>query len=371
VREIVIVISDLFLARDESGGRGGSRAGAGDDRAVSNRAASDDGESLPSVSYMARFGQKSAVPQGWRPWLARWSGRDDLVRVAPAAIAGAATRRTSLEEGSGEKLAGSIWFATPVHLIAGLTNLHLDRRSVLRLPEHELAQLTDDFARVFGDSEFSMEPTSYGILLMRARSAIEAATTEPARAAVGDLQTSLPTGPNGAVLRRLGAELEMWLHGHPINQQRSTRGELPLSTLWLWGGGPSQNIQSARAPSRQSDVGFGSDPYFMGLWHIEGSERLALPERLPNFSSHPRAQRMALILEAISVLHANPQWTMFEALADLDRRFISPALAMLRSGEVSTVILLANDIELRIGRRDHLRFWRRAPSSGLDALHFD
>jgi hypothetical protein len=77
---------------------------------------------------------------------------------------------------------------------------------------------------------------------------------------------------------------------------------------------------------------------------------------------------MVLILETTPLLCANPQWTLFEALADLDQRFITPALAALRAGEVSRVLLVANDVELRIERGDHFKFWRRAPQSSLDAL---
>ena len=351
MREIVVILSDLYLAPDESTAA----------RPI------DASDSLPSVSYLARFGRKSAIAGGWRAWLARWSGRDDLARVAPAAIAAASGVRAL--DRSGERSVGSTWFATPVHLIAGLTSLHLDRRNILHLPEQDLARLADEFIRVFGNSELYLEPTTYGVFLMRSRESIEASTTEPSRALVRDLQDSLPTGRDAPVLRRLGAELEMWLHAHPINQQRAARGEPPLSTLWLWGGGVPEDLPVARAPSRSSDIGLGSDPYLTGLWHLAGSERLPLPERFPNFSSHPNADRMVLVLEATPLLQANPNWTLFEVLADLDRRFIAPALAALRAGDVSSVVLVANDVELRIERYDHLKFWRRAPSSGLDALH--
>ena len=32
-------------------------------------------------------------------------------------------------------------------------------------------------------------------------------------------------------------ELQMLLHEHPVNQAREARGELPVNSLWLWGGG--------------------------------------------------------------------------------------------------------------------------------------
>jgi hypothetical protein len=335
VRELVIVISDFYLA-----------AAGESDRSAQTGAA----ESLPSVSYMARFGEKSAVEEGWRPWLARWLGREDLAGVAPAAIADGA--------------AGATWFATPIYLITGLTSLHLDRRSILRLPGDDAARLAEDFAKVFGEQEFQLKPIDSGIFMMRGRESIDAYTTDPARAVVSDLQACLPTGPDAPVLRRLGAELEMWLHGHPINQRRATRGEMPVSTLWLWGGGHGTQPTQSRG-HLSTDVGFGSDPYFVGLWRTQGLEPFAPPDRLPNLSSYADAPRMALILELTPLLHANP---LLEALTDLDNRFIAPALAALRAGEVSSVVLIANDIKFEINRRDPLRFWRRRPKSAIDAL---
>jgi len=273
-------------------------------------------------------------------------------------------------------LLGTAWFATPVYLIAGLTSLHLDRRSILRLPADESASLAEDFGSVFGDGEFSLEPMDSGIFMMRSRGSIDTRTTEPARAVVSDLQTSLPTGPQAPVLRRLGAELEMWLHGHPVNQRRASRGEMPVSTLWLWGGGATmaavaQGTRDTPGDRITTDVGFGTDPYFMGLWRMQGLEPLPLPDRLPDLGSYSHSQRMAVILETTPLLHSNPSWTALDALADLDRRFIAPAIAALRAGEVATLVLIANDVELQINRRDRLRFWRRGTPSGIHALQVE
>jgi hypothetical protein len=354
VREIVLIISDLYLAPVESG----------------NSSKLGEAGSLPGLEYIARFGKKSAIDEGWRSWLARWAGRDDLANVAPAAIAAA-----SHGDPEPADSAGAIWFATPLHLIAGLTSLHLDRRSILSLTENESRELIQDFVRVFWDSEFSLETIESGIFLMRSRTAISVETTEPARVVVSDLQAVLPTGPGAPGLRRFGAELEMWLHGHPVNQQRAARGEPPVSTLWLWGGGRTPAGVGLNAPDiaaaeggAMTDVGFGADPFVVGLWRLQGLEPLSLPERLPQSESYPDARKVVLVAAATPLLHANPHWTIFEALVDLDRRFIEPALEQLRAGKVSSVVLIANDTQLRIKRRDILRFWRRARKSGVEAL---
>lgn len=378
VRELVVVISDLFLdASDVDSAARASRV-------------------LPGLEQLARFGHACATQEGWRAWLARWLGRGDLATVAPAAIAAAMPCDGDTSDTAGTRDAsmhgGSLWFATPVHLIASLTSLHLDYRGLLRLPPDVLKRLAQDFARVFEGSGFHLEPTSSDLFILRSRGAINARTTEPARAVAGELGASQPVGADAGVLKRLNGELEMWLHSHPINDERARRGELPLSTLWLWGGGPPLQLPSAASdpaspgPSRahpdfparvdslaapgsllSSNVIFASDPYVVGLCHLAGIPCRSVPERLPDLSGFPGAQRIAVVAALAPLLQANPPWTMFEALAEVDRRYIVSALSELRRGTLDRVVLVANDAQLRIERRDRLKFWRR-PKSGIAAL---
>jgi hypothetical protein len=192
----------------------------------------------------------------------------------------------------------------------------------------------------------------------------------------------LPQGADAQVLKRFGAELEMWLHEHPVNEARRMRGELPVSTLWLWGGGASTTPadlagSSSPPPSlvsggddshdAESDIAFGSDAYLAGLWRLRGGESQPLPDQLSDVFSYPRAHRAILVVEVGPMLHANSHWTAFEALAELDRRFVSPALAALRQGEVEGVVLVANDRRLLVRRGDRLKLWRR-PRLGIEGL---
>ncbi len=84
----------------------------------------------------------------------------------------------------------------------------------------------------------------------------------------------------------------------------------------------------------------------------------------------PRAQRALGVVEIAELLHANASWSLADAVADIDRRLLSPSLAALHRGELDRVLLLANDrcLSLRPGNR--WRLWRRARSvrSGLEGL---
>jgi hypothetical protein len=56
-----------------------------------------------------------------------------------------------------------------------------------------------------------------------------------------------------------------------------------------------------------------------------------------------------------------------EALAEIDRRFVSPAIAALGEGSLESLVLLANDTHWRVRHRDRLKLWRRA-HPGITAL---
>jgi len=333
VREIVIVIADLYLPVP-----GGAVAGA-----------------VPGIESAGRFGERVALQHGWREWLARAVGREDLAGAAPACIAAAAA-----DVGPGGPLAGAsgtLWIATPLQLTAGAARLYLDHRGVLRLPRVELAALAAAFQDTFAVSGCSLTLLSSGDFLLRTAGMAPVSTIEPARCVGNDLAEALPRGAAAAPLRRLVAEIEMWLHGQALNEARVRRGEPPVTTLWPWGA-EGRAVQPERRAGRATLRAFGADPYLSGLWHLQAEVCRALPQRLEEVLADEHAGGVVLVLQTDS------HDTLAQALARLDERFVSPALKALRRGEVSSVTLIANDTRVTLRRRSHLRLWRR-PRAGL------
>ena len=72
VRELVIVIADLYLPAEP---------GAARPRPAPR--------GLPGLECFTRWGARERLAHGWRAWLAAWLGRADLAGIAPARIAAA------------------------------------------------------------------------------------------------------------------------------------------------------------------------------------------------------------------------------------------------------------------------------------------
>jgi len=264
--------------------------------------------------------------------------------------------------------APTVWIATPVHLVTGLTSLHLDRRGILRLPAGDATTIANDFRRVFHDSGFDLMPLDSGDFLLSGPQMPVTETLEPARSMGGSVVDAQRGSAGNPALRRLGAEIEMWFHDHPVNDARRRRGELPVTGLWFWGGGPAPGPRLAPEPHPASPpVAFGRDAYLQGLWASMGEKLLPLPQQLEDVFGYPHARRATLAIETGSMLQSNPTWTFFDAVAQIDRRFIAPAVGALNQGRLEQLIIVANDRQLTLRARDRFKLWRRTPP-GLSGL---
>jgi hypothetical protein len=368
VEEVVIVIADLYLAS-------------------AAEAASIRGVDLPGLARIARFGSSQPLEHGWRPWLATWSGQSELAQSAPATVAAAASRVTA-DEVKGRMA----WLATPVHLVAGLSSVHLDVRGLLQVEldaRHELAQ---GFNTVFAESGFRLEALPSAGFLLTGPSIKDLDTIEPARILGGSVSEVLPEASTAPTLRRLVAEIEMWLHGHRVNEDRARAGRMPITALWLWGGGgvrqgidlgveqgmlsadltdtvPASLVRGAALAATATPnpgVAFGRDPFLHGLWRTSGSNVRSMPRNFEEVLGHT-GRRAVFVLELSQAFDEHRNWTIRDALADLDGRWIVGALEALRRREIGRVTVVANNHRLSLGTRDPWKLWRM-PRPALTAL---
>jgi hypothetical protein len=320
--------------------------------------APDGTEAMPGIEHVTRFGARRRLAGDWREWLARWLGREDLAQSAPASVAAAPLAIPAAAAAGMAAAAPTRWIATPVQLVAGLSSVHLEPHGIVRLTPPERAALCAAFARTFGESDLRLRPLSGGDFLMETPGIAPLPTIEPARCLGMQVGPHLPRGATAAALLRLTTEIEMWLHGEPLNAARQARGLQPVTQLWLWG-----SVGSAApvpvATTAAAELAFGEDAYLAGLWHLQGAACRALPQQLDPLLQPGGAARAVLGVEAGGELAGHSEWRLETALAALDARFVSPALRALEAGVLGRLRLVANDTCVSLTRRSALKRWRR------------
>jgi len=152
----------------------------------------------------------------------------------------------------------------------------------------------------------------------------------------------LPAGDDTAVHRNLLSEIEMALHEHEVNLMREANGQLPVNSLWLWGGGTApEQITRAQPPL------FSDDALLTGYWY---SGKGVTEPWLGNID--------ACIDQSIAGFVA--ETPEFDDSPELLESCLHELREALRSGRLSSLTLLFRDGVRAYVRRSHgLRVWRR------------
>src|SRR6266852_5178170 len=178
--------------------------------------------------------------------------------------------------------------------------------------------------------------------------------TTPAAAARGAaIDEKLPSGPDAMRFHALMNEAQMLLHEHPVNAGREARGELPLNSIWFWGGGA---IDAAK--ERPFSAVIADDPLARGLALAAGIPVRALPKDADSVLAAMGDEGLVLI-----VLDPPREAQLGERRAALERDWFVPLLAALKSGRIGmlTLQLCGADslLEVETVRSDLRYFWRR------------
>jgi hypothetical protein len=253
----------------------------------------------------------------------------EQARAASASVAagGVATGASRLPAGV-EARSATVFIATPVEYVAEISNVRLANPGILALPPADAAVLAADFGRVFGEAGARLIAAPSGRLFCLHDREVVSATWDPESAAGRHIQEFLPTGRDGAPLRRLMSEMEMWLFEHEVNRRRASAALPAVGGLWLWGGGP---VLESLPPTRGGAAG--TDPMFDAF-------------RAPG-------EAAAATIMAVSAPPGGDGW------GELESRWLVPAVADLCAGRIEEIRLSAGERAFRLSARASRRFWRR------------
>ncbi len=210
--EVHLVVCDLFLPPDIAAEAcAGLRLPAFEKMLARSVSTGVEGKAVSAVSLENHLCELFGVP------------RQTDAPIAPLSAA---------YDGLGE----GCWLrADPVHL-------QLQRDQLILIPNVEAsadeaiqlcAALNEHFAGQ--DMEFfAPHPQRWYLRLDRVP---EIETVPLSQAAWRNVRGLMPRGAVALRWHQLFNEIQMLLFSHPVNQAREARGELPVNSLWFWGGG--------------------------------------------------------------------------------------------------------------------------------------
>lgn len=241
--------------------------------------------------------------------------------------------------------------ADPVHLRVMRDRIVLADSGVLGLSQPEADALALSIGEHFG-AAFSPRPLQPARWYLRLDQAPRLRTT-PLSLAVGcDIDPLLPQGEDAMLLRTQLNELQMLLFEHPVNQAREARGELPVNSLWLWGGG------CLPAVPKPTVALYSNDPDVTALGRFCGIETVAMPSL---FSAALAGENNLIVLDQLKAAgQYGDAFGWREAIIALERDWFAALLAYLR-WHPSPVRLIdqVNGQTLDMSRFDYWRMWLR------------
>jgi hypothetical protein len=244
---------------------------------------------------------------------------------------------------TGDRPASWIAAADPVYLEPRLDHLCLHALRRVGVEPAQMRVLIDYLQSSLGDDKaFGFTRLgSYGYL--RATRPLATATMP---AYVVDQQKPddfLPTGDDTATHRNLISEIEMALHEHEVNLERKAAGQLPVNSLWLWGGGIAPERTTRAQPPLFSDDGL-----LTGYWY--SSTAVAQP--------WPGSIAACIDQSVAGFVAETPE---FDECATLLVDCLSELREALRTGRLSSLTLLFRDgIRAHVRRSHSMRVWRRS-----------
>jgi len=281
------------------------------------RTAADPQRCLLLEQLLARAGDFLPVSD-WRA--------DGFRIIAPQAAHMPAVAAAALFADRGVVDAAWVCLATPVHYAAEMSNVRLHPDGMLSLRPEEALALASDFNRVWSNSGMRLVVGRTADLYCILDRALQVTTCDPENVRDLHIEEYLPAGIDAPALRQLMSEIEMWLFEHTVNGARAAQGRLPITGLWLWGGG-------AAVAALPEVAGFcaGDDVFFNAFKGKAANCGVIVVQQAPGGDAWP----------------------------DAESRWLKAAVAQLRSGRISRLDLSAGARCYSLSARASRRFWRR------------
>jgi hypothetical protein len=286
---------------------------------------------LPHLGDLSRLLTRAKVLQApearFETRVGRLFGWDEEPPIAPLQYWG--------EKGTGPE--DYVLRADPVYLHPDRDHLVLLAAENLSLREEEARAILESIQKTYADLPWSLEMGAPNRWYLRLAQTPHIATHPLAEVFGKAIDHYLPRGEGAKQWQTIMNELQMLLHGHPVNQQRQRRGELPVNSLWFWGGGKLPQHAPSETP-RWEGI-WSNDPLTIGLARWCGRRCAPLPPSAGDWlAQNPQGEQL-IVLDDVRLLARADFSAWGAALQVLNQKWFGPLMAMSRKRTIRHLLI--------------------------------
>lgn len=246
--------------------------------------------------------------------------------------------------------------ADPVHLRPERDRLVLLDTHSVPVSLDEANRLTAEVIEAYVGDGWLLKAPRPGRWYLKPPRAARIVTTPLPEVVGRDIHPYLPQGKDGKAWHTILNEIQILLHAAAVNTERENRGELPINSLWFWGGGRLPSISQVEWAQVHSE-----EPISLALARLSEVVSSARPA---NFADWWRqAQRPGPHLVVLDQIRGAVQYGQEQEWAEfierLDREWMAPLFQALKAREISDLAICTESGVYRIARREARRWWRR------------
>ncbi len=144
-------------------------------------------------------------------------------------------------------------------------------------------------------------------------------------------------------------EIQMFMHQHEVNAERTSRGLLPINSLWCWGAGVVPQGFNTKLAWYCDDPVLNQFARSLGL----------NPESGANINRVDDSRDAVLIdLRLIELLKIDIAAELDQLLLDIDRNILKPLLKTATKGRSHLILRAGYELDFQLKPAARMKFWR-------------